>query len=240
MTIRLVHACRSDPGRTHDENQDRWFADPAQGLYLVADGMADERPAQLVVDRLPGLLLTHFQGITDLADPRAGPTVQAALAELNDDARRVDWSGSTLVLALVRERQALLAHLGDSRIYRLRRGELCALTRDHSLVNELLDGGAITQEEAARARSNGGPTRFFGMWGEPVADLRLVELLPDDRLLLCSDGLTGMVRDDVIRDILAQEPDPDGACRRLVEAANAAGGDDNITALVFAALAPSP
>jgi protein phosphatase len=234
MTSAIAHACVSDRGRTHDGNQDRWFADPAQGLYLVADGMADERPAQLVVDRLPGLLRRHLQGIADLADPRTGPAVQAALDELNDEARHVDWSGSTLVLALVRDRRALLAHLGDSRIYLLRQGKLDPLTRDHSALQELIDCGTLRAEEAARARFNGGPTRFIGMWGEPRADLRLIDLVPGDRLLLCSDGLTAMLRDDEVRAILAREPGPGEACRALVDAANAAGGEDNITALVLA------
>jgi protein phosphatase len=98
----------------------------------------------------------------------------------------------------------------------------------------MLDAGALTPEEAAETRSNGGPTRFIGMWGEPLADICPLELCPGDRLLLCSDGLTAMLTDTDLLVILGKSPLPADACRRLVAAANAAGGEDNITALVVA------
>jgi protein phosphatase len=222
---------------THAGNEDRWLADPVQGLYLVADGMADERPAQLVVDRLPGLLRTKLAAVASLDDPKAADEVRAALAEVSEEVRirgGVEGMGSTVVVALVRGRQALVAHMGDSRAYLLRGGRLEPVTQDHSYLQELLACGEITPDEAAAAVSNGGPTRFVGMWGEPVADVRPLELRPGDRLLLCSDGLTGMLRDQQLQTILTETPAPADACRRLIDAANAAGGKDNITALVLA------
>ena len=236
MASTLLHACLSDRGRTHPANEDRWLADPAQGLYVVADGMADERPAQLAVDRLPALLRGRLRGIGDLGHPQAAEEVRATLAEVSEEARDLNTTGSTVVLALVRGRRALLAHLGDSRIYLLREGRLRQQTQDHSLLQEMVARGVLTPAEA-RGRSNGGPTRFLGMWGEPVADVSLLDLQPGDRLLLCSDGLTEMLSDEELHRHLAQEPDPAEACRRLVEAANAAGGRDNITALVLAVTA---
>jgi protein phosphatase len=243
MAHPILHACLSDRGLTHAGNEDRWLIDPDLGLHVVADGMADERPAQLVVDRLPDLLRVALADVVSLDDPGAAEQVRAALAELNEEARDPDSSGSTVVLALIRERRALLAHLGDSRIYLLRAGRLRPQTRDHSLTQKMVDQGVLTPEDAARARSNGGPTRFIGMWGDAVADVRLLDLRPGDRLLLCSDGLTAMLPDEDLQDILARESEPAAACRRLIDAANAAGGEDNITALVLAVpgdAAPSP
>jgi protein phosphatase len=234
MPCTITHACVSDPGRTHPENQDRWFADPEFGLYVVADGMADEVPAQLVIDRLPGFLRAPLAGFRDLTEPAAAEAIQAALTQLNEETRSLDTTGSTVVLALIRSGQALIAHLGDSRVYLFRGACLTRLTRDHSWFHEMLDSGAITPEEAARARSNGGPTRFIGMWGEPVADFQVLDLQSGDLLLLCSDGLTGMLTDADLFDILRKSPAAADACGRLVAAANVAGGEDNITALVIA------
>jgi protein phosphatase len=233
MGSTILHACLSDRGRTHPANEDRWLADPERGLYIVADGMADERPAQLAVDRLPGLVRSHLRGVAGLDDPRAGEAVRAALAEASEEARDLNTTGSTVVLALVWGRRALLAHMGDSRIYLLRRGRLRPLTRDHSRLQDEVDRGVLTAAEA-RGRCNGGPTRFLGMWGDPVAEVTVLDLCPGDRLLLCSDGLTEMLSDDELQRIVAEEPAPAEACRRLVHAANDAGGKDNITALVLA------
>jgi protein phosphatase len=234
MPCTITHACLSDPGRTHADNQDRWLADPEGGLYAVADGMADERPAQQIVERLPALLRCRLAGVAGLHEPGAAEQVRAALVELNAEVRDPEITGSTLVLALVHDRRALIAHLGDSRVYLFREDTLHRLTRDHSWVQEMLDAGTLTPEEAAETRSNGGPTRFIGMWGEPVADVCPLELRSGDRLLLCSDGLTGMLTDTDLLVILRKSPLPADACRRLVAAANAAGGEDNITALVVA------
>jgi PPM family protein phosphatase len=235
MASIVLHACLSDRGRTHPGNEDRWLADPELGLYVVADGMADERPAQLAIDRLPGLLSSRLAGVVDLNDPRAEEAVRAVLAEVSEEARDLNTTGSTVVLLLVRGRRALLAHLGDSRIYLLRQGRLRQLTRDHSRLQEMIDMGLVSPEEAGRC--NGGPTRFLGMWGEPLADVNVLDLRPGDRLLLCSDGLTGMLTDEELEQVLARESTPAEACRRLVDAANAAGGKDNITALVLAVTA---
>jgi protein phosphatase len=239
MLTRITHACLSDRGLTHKDNEDRWFADAAQGIYLVADGMADERPAQVVVDRLPELLCKKLTGVISLADPRAARQVQAAITVVSEVVRERIPAGSTLVLVLVRLGRALVAHLGDSRVYLCRNDALEALTRDHSYVEEEIECGVLTRAEADRLQFNGGPTRFIGMWGEPEASVRLLDLQPGDRLLLCSDGLTAMLRDEEIDAILRTHPAPAAACAHLIAAANAAGGRDNITALVLAVAAHS-
>ncbi len=233
---RITHAVLTDPGHKHDENQDRAYIDPKQGLYLVSDGMAESLSPQIVVDHLPELLSRALAGIRDLADERAPRCVRWALAEISQQVRRereqrLDMLGATIVLALLRGSKALIAHLGDSRAYLLREGKLERLTRDHSVVQRLVDLDWITAEEA-RDRGNGGPTRYAGMPGVGEADVRCLELLPGDRLLLCSDGLTELVPDQELAELLNRELTPPQSCERLVAAANRAGGDDNSTVVV--------
>jgi protein phosphatase len=244
VTIR--HACLSDRGKTHPGNEDRWFADPAFGLYLVSDGMAYAEPAQLVVDLLPGLLCARLAGITDLTVPAAAQAVQDAIREVSEQIRSIAFAepgaiwqglGATIVLALVRLPHALLAHLGDSRLYLFRNGRLEALTRDHSLLEALIQAGKVVPQELRLLRFNGGPTRFAGMVGDAHADTRLLELETGDWFLLCSDGLTCMLAEETIQAILNEQQTPDDACRALVEAANGAGGEDNITVLLISLVA---
>jgi protein phosphatase len=234
----ISHAARSDAGRTHDQNQDRCLTDPGLGLYLVSDGMAEDISPQVVIDKLPGLLQTALTGVTDLTDGRAACAVRSAVAEVSrkvraEGERNYNVLGATVVLALVRGGDALVAHLGDSRAYLLRAGKLERLTRDHSHLEHMIDLGWIKPEEESW-RGNGGPTRYAGMPAAAEADVRGLELRPGDRLLLCSDGLTEMLDDDEIREVLVPPLSPAQACERLVAAANRAGGGDNITVVVVA------
>jgi protein phosphatase len=233
----VVHAALSDLGRWHLVNEDRWLADAEHGLYLVSDGMGEALSPQRVIELLPGLIRDPLACLEDLTDPEAAEWIQAALTEVNgrlreERQREPEMTGATLVLAVLRPGQALIVHVGDSRVYLFRAGRLEALTRDHSYVQLLVERGVLTAEEAARRRDNGGPTRYLGMAGSPQPDFRLLELVADDRLLLCSDGLTAMLYDEDIEEILAQSPSPADACRRLVDAANTVGGIDNITTLI--------
>jgi protein phosphatase len=235
----------SDVGRVRTENEDHWFADPQQGLYLVADGIggaaAGGLASQIVAEVLPPLLRSKLRGAKDLAGPEIARQVSAALVELSErlreesqDALGLKGMGSTVVLTLVRDRQAVVAHMGDSRAYLLRTGRLEQLTKDHTLAQLLVDRGEIAPEEAVSHPARGRLTQFVGMGMEAIPDTESLELAPGDRLLLCSDGLTGMLSDQQILEILSQQTAPAEACRRLIDAANEAGGKDNITALIVA------
>jgi protein phosphatase len=242
---RNTYAGLTDRGRVRPQNEDRWFADPRRGLFIVADGMgggpAGAVAAQAVVDALPPLLEQRLEGLASLADPGTLPAVLAALSQFSDKIRAesrhrpgLHGMGSTVVLAIVRQSQAVVAHMGDSRAYLWRGSRLARLTRDHSLIQLLLDCGEITPEQAAGHPARGQITRFVGMPDASLPEARLVPLAPGDRLLLCTDGLTGMVDDARLLAILDETPEPAKACRRLIAAANDAGGKDNITALVVA------
>jgi PPM family protein phosphatase len=240
MADALLHACLSDPGRLRPANEDRCLADLGRGLFLVADGMADGVSPQLVEDWLPAMLTEALADDAPVDGPHAPDLVRDVLARLSDRvrdeaARRGDMLGTTLALVLIRRGTALIAHLGDSRVYLCREGKLEALTRDHSRVQELIDYGELAEETPELRRWNGGPTQFVGMGRQPEADVRAVPLLAGDRLLLCTDGLTGELPDEAIRSVLAEPWPPGRTCRELVDRANAAGGHDNVTVLVIAA-----
>jgi protein phosphatase len=232
------HALLSDRGLRHDFNEDRAFADPGRGLYLVSDGMGEAGSPQLVVDTLPARLDEAVPPDADLLQAGTAIHVKQAIAALSRcvrDARRSDpdMVGATLVLVLLRGGQALLAHVGDSRIYRCRAGQLERLTCDHSRLQRMVEMGWITEGEATQARGNCGPSRFLGMADEAVADVRVEALAAGDRLLLCSDGLPEMLPDAAIAAVLRQGLDLEETCQRLVADANAAGGRDNVTVLLL-------
>jgi protein phosphatase len=238
-TTAILHVGLSDPGRRHTVNEDRWLADPDLGLYLVADGMADDRAPQIIVERLPQLLRQSQADLQNIADPKAAEAVRKAFSELSveirDQSRRdpeLPEMAATIVMALVRDQHALIAHLGDCRAYLWREGFLEQLTRDHTLVQRLLGLGVLKPEQASRFPLGGGPTSYIGMKGEAQPAARLLPLWPGDWLLLSSDGLTHMINDWAIHDIFTQNSDPSDACQRLVNAANEAGGRDNISVLV--------
>jgi serine/threonine protein phosphatase PrpC len=244
VTLTITHSGLTDIGRVRGENQDRWFADPDQGLYLVADGMGGAfgggLAAQIVVDTLPGLLRGRMRDVTELASDAAAEKLLKSLCELSNRLRAesrgepgLDGMGSTVVLALARDCQMLVAHLGDSRAYLWRDGKLERLTKDHTIVQLLIDSGDIQPHEAETHPARGRLTRFVGMDGEPLPDARLVEVRAGDRLLLCSDGLTGMITDDELASFIDANTDPPVICQRLIDAANDAGGKDNVTAVLI-------
>ncbi len=240
----IIAAGLTNQGRVRKQNEDNWFADPKQGLFIVSDGMgghvAGELASRIVVEVLPPLLIQRLESIPNLSDPMAIiEIVLEALSELNDHVRDesgkhlgLSGMGATVVLALIRNTYALIAHVGDSRAYLLREGHLERLTKDHSLVQILIDAGELTPEDAITHPARSKITQYIGMKGDVLPEARIIDLLPDDRLLLCSDGLTGMVHDPAITELLLANPDPEKTCHALIETANIAGGRDNITVIV--------
>jgi serine/threonine protein phosphatase PrpC len=234
----------SDRGRIREENQDRWFADPRQGLFIVSDGLgghaAGGLASRIVVEALPALLRQRMKGVRSLINPAAADSLASCLSELSlrvygqsKDLPGLAGMGATAVAALFRGARALVAHLGDSRAYLYRAGTLERLTRDHSIVQILVDSGEIGEADAPAHPARGQVTRYVGMPGEALPEVRLVGLRPADRLLLCCDGLTDMLSEAEINLLLRRKKSARAACRGLVDAANEAGGRDNITAIVI-------
>lgn len=239
----ITAAGLTDQGRVRKQNEDNYFVDIEQGLFIVSDGMgghtAGELASRIVVEVLPPYLNEHIENFQDLSDSKATEFILETLSDLsthirNESDKRPEFvgMGATVVLALIKDTRALIAHIGDSRAYLLREKRLERLTKDHSIVQILIDTGEITPEEAATHPTRSRITQYVGMKDEALPEARVLELLPDDRLLLCTDGLTGMIDDQTITELLIANPDPENACHALIDAANVAGGKDNVTVVV--------
>lgn len=236
------HAAVSDTGRRRLQNEDAHVDEPP--LFAVADGMggaqAGELASRLAASTLEGWSANQ-QGEVALELLVRDANNRIFERSLTDPA--ASGMGTTVTAALVDERGETVAigHVGDSRAYRVRDGRLEQLTADHSLVAELLRSGRLTQEEAEAHPHRSVITRALGTDAEVDVDTITVALQPDDLFLLCSDGLTTMVRDeDILAIVAAAAHDPARAAEMLVKAANEAGGEDNITAVLFEVVAGEP
>lgn len=236
-------AAASDIGKVRQENEDSFLVEPEVGLFLVTDGMGGHRggalASRIVAEDLP-VMIENKLGEIRPSSPRAvrslfKRTIVEQSRQLQMEAESetgYKGMGATLVLLLLMGGRAYIANLGDSRIYRLRNNEFLQLTKDHSVVSELLDKGKIDIAEAQDHADAGQITHYMGMEEKVTPFVRTFALKKDDRLLLCTDGLTDMVDDKSIAAILASKAGCQAACDALVAAANTAGGCDNITAVV--------
>ena len=218
---------------------------PVRGhLLIVADGMGGHRGGEqasaLAVTTIEDFLLNTLRWFYRLQGEAVLSEFQRALRVADDrifaEAERhpgLRGMGSTVTMAYVVERTLYVVHAGDSRLYVLRGGKLYQLTTDHTVVGELLRNQVITPENAATHPMRNIVTNSVGGATPGVeAEVHKLPLEPDDCMLLCTDGLTNMVPGEEIAGILLAEADPAAACARLIERANALGGNDNITALV--------
>ncbi len=236
-------ACLSDVGRVRQQNEDQCLVAAKQGLFIVSDGMggqqAGEVASRAIVTVLPVMIEQRMARIQTISREAMELALRDAIVELSQRLRAesagragMQGMGATVAVVWLHGSMAHVAHMGDSRVYLFRQGQLVRLTEDHSVVGLLLRRGEITEDEAKTHTARGRLSRYVGMEGEVYPDVRTVELEDGDRLLLCSDGLTNMVGDGKIVEILRVNGEAEAACRGLVEAANEAGGKDNITAVV--------
>ncbi len=231
-------------GRVRQNNEDSYLISDQQKLYIVSDGMGGEMAGEVasktVVAVLPRLLEQHLRGILPMTSQTVERVLRDRIVELSQSLQResagqagMKGMGATVALALLRGSSAHLAHMGDSRIYLYRDGELTQLTQDHSITALLIASGDITPEEAQHHPARGKLSRFVGMEGVVYPDVQTIKLRAGDQLLVCSDGLSGPVSCGEIAAILSAHDDPARACQSLIAAANEAGGKDNITAIVI-------
>ncbi len=232
----MTHAYASsagltDPGLTRSQNEDGLLVEPP--LYAVADGMGGHRAGEIASR---DALVALFENAPRQADGNAlGRAIRAANRAVIESAaksRTRTGMGTTLTAAMVDGTRILVAHVGDSRAYLLHAGELTRITEDHSMVADLVRRGTITEEDARFHPQRSVITRALGSDPDMAADLFEVTATAGDRMLLATDGLTSMIPDDYIAEILAQERDPAEAAAKLIEAANRAGGYDNITVVI--------
>jgi serine/threonine protein phosphatase PrpC len=240
------YAGATDVGRKRDHNEDALLVLPEHALAVVCDGMGGHEAGEVA----SGLGVDTIRKFFELAqDPHAtwpfrydkrmdeagnllAVAVQWAnqrIREMGEQDRRKSGMGTTFVGVLVRGTRATFGWCGDSRGYLWRRGELHAATSDHSLINELIKTGRLSDEEIANFQHKNIITRALGMADTAEVDLNAFDLEPGDICVVCCDGLTGMITDQRIAQILSEEKDLQAASDKLIFEANANGGVDNIT-----------
>lgn len=228
--MRVEAGAATDIGKVRERNEDSFLADPP--LFAVADGIGGHRGGE-VASQLALEILEQMS--TNGKETLAERVRQAnrAVFERSQADRQVTGMGTTLTAVLVQDAGVHLAHVGDSRAYLLRAGSLRQLTEDHTLVARMVETGEITTDEAEIHPHRNVLTRALGTEPDVRVDEQEVPLIEGDRLLLCSDGLTGMVTEAQIQAILEASVSPQEASDRLIKAANRAGGVDNITVVVL-------
>lgn len=250
--LALEFAARTDTGLVRSQNEDAIAISPPHGIAILADGMGGYNAGEVASEIAVTITRQSLEeGITRLQEQQAGPRVQGgkALHQLLDDSIRransaildaargepqYNGMGTTIVVAVLHHGTITIAHVGDSRAYRLRQGDLAQITRDHSLLQEQIDAGLIHPDMAQYSLNKNLVTRAVGVGSDIEVEVHDHRMEPGDIYLLCSDGLSDMLTSDQIRGILAAEPSSlEAACDILVQRANESGGHDNISAILI-------
>jgi PPM family protein phosphatase len=239
--MRLVFAAATDVGRMRKNNEDSYLS--AKPVAAVADGMgghsAGEVASAIAIEELAALgERGPWENETAATDDLKAAILRAnrRIREMAASDRKLNGMGTTLVALLEDGDMVHVANVGDSRGYLLRQGELSQVTVDHSLVQELVDDGRLSPEDAERHPQRSVITRALGIDPEVEFDLFTYKLQVGDRLLLCSDGLSDVVEPTQIRNVLLRVRSPQKAARQLITVANEQGGPDNITVIVVDAV----
>lgn len=247
--IALEIAGKTDPGLVRSQNEDAILTGAAHGFVILADGMggynAGEVASSMAVAAVRDALEREFAPASDITGDTTAPTAMSVLVEraiqranlsVYEAARsdpQYEGMGTTIVVAVFRDGKATIAHVGDSRMYRLRQGALQQITRDHSLLQEQIDAGLVHPSQARFSSVKNLVTRAVGVAAETEVEVHEHEMQPADLYLLCSDGLSDMLADEELLAILTAHHDTlDDACDDLVRQANARGGLDNISVIL--------
>jgi protein phosphatase len=252
----LQAASLTDPGRVRDHNEDCIESRPEIGLFVLADGMGGYNAGEVASGMATSLISDGMQEAWNPREvARLGRDETKALADklIREQIGRSNSAifttsqnnpecagmGTTLVVCLFYDNFVAVAHIGDSRLYRLRGDTMEQVTRDHSLLQEQLDSGLITPEEAKLSQNKNLVTRALGIDPTVEAELHVHETQQDDIFLLCSDGLSDMVDDEEIRlTLITLKTNPSLTVQQLVQAANDNGGRDNISAMLIRVAEP--
>jgi protein phosphatase len=247
-SFHLQIAGQTDVGRVRANNEDAFCNLQDMGLLLVADGMGGHASGEVASKLAIDIIREYFAGAMagsrfigtydeDLSEDtnRLGSAVRLAneaIFEASQSDAQWKGMGTTIVAALIRGNKLSIAHVGDSRIYLIRAGNIEQLTDDHSVVAEQVKRELISRDEANKSEIKNILTRALGTEAEVEVDIEEMNLLNDDILLLCSDGLSNMISDDEILTVALSDKDPVLTCKKLVNIANDNGGKDNITVVV--------
>lgn len=250
--MQVAFGARSDTGRARENNEDSFALAPELNLFVLSDGMgglaAGEVASKLSSETVIGhcreaavnpslpLIGEHLDGLSTSSN-RLASAIRTAnrvvYAAAQDNEKKRGMGATVVAVWFVDEVRVSIAHVGDSRIYRLRGADFVQLTEDHSFVAEQVRRGMMTQHEAENSNMQSVLLRALGVEPEVQVDVTEKDLLEGDALLLCSDGLTRELSNAQISATLVEIEDPQEAADRLIELANEAGGGDNVTAVVL-------
>jgi protein phosphatase len=248
MSFEFFHAV--DTGRARSNNEDSVAVDDANALAVLADGMGGYNAGEVASNMATSFIKAELgRWLAEAAHRATDVEVRRAMDICVDNANRAIFNaananpqyagmGTTLVVAVFRDGQLRLGHVGDSRAYRWRGGQLAQITRDHSLLQEQIDAGLITPEQAAFSANKNLVTRAVGVEDTVLLETHLHEMQPGDIYLMCSDGLSDMLDDAMMARLLQMNDSLADAGQALIDAANDAGGKDNI-ALILVRVAGS-
>jgi protein phosphatase len=252
----LQTASLTDPGRVRDHNEDCIESRPDIGLYVLADGMGGYNAGEVASGMATSLIADGLQEAwsprdaarlgRDQAKAKSEQLIRehilrsnSAIFTTSQNNPECAGMGTTLVMGLFYDNFVTVAHIGDSRMYRLRGDRMEQITRDHSLLQEQLDSGLITPEEAKMSQNKNLVTRALGIDPTVEPEIHVHEAQADDVYLLCSDGLSDMVEDEEIRlTLITLKSNPSLTVQQLVQAANDNGGRDNISAMLIRVAEP--
>lgn len=236
--LKINSAALSDRGMIRENNEDSFLIGAKNRFFIVADGVggnvageiASRMTVQFIADRLEkNKDLSEVEKLIENTLFSANEAVHEA-SLMNEELKGM---ATTVVLAVFRENSLYIAHVGDSRAYLIRGGDIIPLTEDHSLVAEQLKKGQITEQEARKSQNRNVITQAIGLGEKIRPGIGRLEALSGDKLLLCTDGLSDLLMDEEIKTIITEEK-LDEAVKKLINAANSAGGGDNITVLLAA------
>jgi serine/threonine protein phosphatase PrpC len=242
---------KTDPGRSRENNEDSAAYDEATHLGVLADGMGGYNAGEIASGMATAFIKSEMaRWLSEAGKYAKTREIKRALEICVDNANRSIFNaansntqyagmGTTLVVAVFQESKLMLGHIGDSRCYRLRDGELQQITKDHSLLQEQLDAGLLTLEQAATSSHKNLVTRALGVEDAVLLELNEHQVEPGDLYMMCSDGLSDMVGDAEIAGVLESQAPMDQKADRLITVANEHGGRDNITVLMVQAGAAS-
>lgn len=250
--MRAVAHGITDVGLQREHNEDCFAVAPDYDLFVVADGMGGHQAGDVASKLATEAIVQFFETVAseDVTWPFSfDPSLSEEenrlvtgiklgnrqIVELGNKSSEHQGMGTTIVAALFSPRRGRLyvAHVGDSRAYRVREGNIEQITKDHSLVNDYLAAMPEMSDEQRSELPKNVITRALGMQEQVAVDLGSFDAQPGDVYVLCSDGLSGMVEDDELRDIVDTEDELEDVCRKLVDTANENGGEDNVTVVVI-------
>lgn len=251
--MKFLAGTRTDKGIIRQNNEDNFYVAEGDGILLVADGMGGHASGEVASKIAVDVIRDYFDGIKtgrelqvgryreefSEATNKIGSAVRLANQAIYEASKGNPlWHGmgTTVVATLITGNRLSIAHVGDSRVYLVRAGDMEQLTDDHSLVSEQVKRELITKEQAKESDIKNILTRALGVNPEVEVDLDELALLNGDILILCTDGLTTMVEEDEILSVVTTTDDPDMACEKLISMANENGGRDNVTVIVARAV----